>query len=1131
MAIVGEAHIVVRAITTSVKDDIKKGFDGVDDTVKRAGQSVAKTFQSDFARSADQSRKAWVSLTKTSFALQTAVGSLVGGISSLVGGLGAVAGAAGGAAASVAALGSAVIALPVGMAVAKLALGGVGQAVSAANAGASGYGKSIRELNEDLQQLKFDQEEAALSVEGAGLRLERARENLLRSQDLPLASRARREAELEAKEADLAYRRALDRRNDLEEQAKNPVSRGGGGAQQDPFKDLLPSQKAFAKYLISLKSLQKELKGAAANGFLPILQEQMDRLIKTKIGAETFFSVFKTGISEVSSGLGEFTKNFTDSVLTADNLKDLASVFESIRRSLGQFGSIVGSSLGSVLTILQAAEPITRKFVSFLEGKAKSFENFLNTKQATGELTAFFNRAGELAADFGEIFGNIFGFIGDMINANFGPVSGGQYMLNWLKDATQGWKDLRKNLGKKEFDGYFFSAAINSKAVLQSVGALVKELGKLGTMREVKETFDILATGAPALGNILRSGQEAGPALAKLLVELTKIAEALSDSGAIKVFFGVLEQAASAVSGLLENTLVRTLIDIITQITAIGLAAGTLMKVATFVFGAIYASVMLPFKALQQFPAAFAAAGTSAQKFGIALRGALGIVGLISVAVMGAVELNEQWNDSRRRTVKTTEEIRNEIVAGEGAAVGFQSALKELGGGNLVFEKLKPSTLKGVADGIELVTISTDDLAENGNKLDLVLRALSDEMTGFGTSTQGTQNWFDKEADWLKIETAISNTGEALADVAGSSIPDATSEFVNLAKSYNLTDESAGYLLESMPAFKEQLKVVANQVGLATDDQTLLNIAMQKGDDYAQVLESGFGGVDAAAEHAAQQVEILKDQIKGFGDAELDTRAAQRSFQESVDAISESVKANGKTLDINTEQGRNNQAALDELARSATEQAIAIYESTGSTDEMTTSLDKGRDALIKAAEEMGMTKDKAKDLADTLLGTPEEIKISVDASTEKFDNKMTQLKTTYTPNWFETTFPDLFAPGGIFNSAKPPGSKNGGYIGRYANGGLVASIRGFAPGGPVTGAGTARSDSIPAMLSNGEYVINARATSENRELLDRINNNETVSMAPTINMTVNAAPGMNTSELVNEVSRKIAFELRNGVGI
>jgi tape measure domain-containing protein len=47
----------------------------------------------------------------------------------------------------------------------------------------------------------------------------------------------------------------------------------------------------------------------------------------------------------------------------------------------------------------------------------------------------------------------------------------------------------------------------------------------------------------------------------------------------------------------------------------------------------------------------------------------------------------------------------------------------------------------------------------------------------------------------------------------------------------------------------------------------------------------------------------------------------------------------------------------------------------------------------------------------------------------------------------------------------------------------------FANGGPVYGAGTGVSDSIPAMLSNGEFVINAQATRRNRALLEMINNN------------------------------------------
>lgn len=59
----------------------------------------------------------------------------------------------------------------------------------------------------------------------------------------------------------------------------------------------------------------------------------------------------------------------------------------------------------------------------------------------------------------------------------------------------------------------------------------------------------------------------------------------------------------------------------------------------------------------------------------------------------------------------------------------------------------------------------------------------------------------------------------------------------------------------------------------------------------------------------------------------------------------------------------------------------------------------------------------------------------------------------------------------------------------------LAVIPGFATGGYISGAGTGTSDSIMARLSNGEFVVNAKATRRNRDLLEAINSNERVSVA------------------------------------
>jgi tape measure domain-containing protein len=48
-------------------------------------------------------------------------------------------------------------------------------------------------------------------------------------------------------------------------------------------------------------------------------------------------------------------------------------------------------------------------------------------------------------------------------------------------------------------------------------------------------------------------------------------------------------------------------------------------------------------------------------------------------------------------------------------------------------------------------------------------------------------------------------------------------------------------------------------------------------------------------------------------------------------------------------------------------------------------------------------------------------------------------------------------------------------------------VEGYASGGMIRGPGSAVSDSIPAYLSNGEFVVNAKATKRNRELLTAIN--------------------------------------------
>ena len=73
----------------------------------------------------------------------------------------------------------------------------------------------------------------------------------------------------------------------------------------------------------------------------------------------------------------------------------------------------------------------------------------------------------------------------------------------------------------------------------------------------------------------------------------------------------------------------------------------------------------------------------------------------------------------------------------------------------------------------------------------------------------------------------------------------------------------------------------------------------------------------------------------------------------------------------------------------------------------------------------------------------------------------------------------------------------------------------------INGAGTSRSDSIPAMLSKGESVINARSTAQNEPYLRFINNGG--DMSKLVNMNMNTKNIENLLYTNNELLRSKNF--------
>ena len=592
MAVVGSAYIKISALTDGIAPDIQKAFSSIDsDSIgSKLGKSVSKSVSknvdsnifakiseslSDFGGAAGTARNQFYQLTK-SFNISGVAGvGLIGTLSSLVGGVVGLAGAVGGAVPAVMGLVGAFVTLKVGMSVGSLALSGVSEAVSSAISQQRSYAEVLAETARKTRDLAFASEDAILAVGRSNLNFEQARSNLLRTQDLPASSFARRQALQQYAEAELALRKAKARVKDAKNEQKNPTSSGGAA---DPFAGLTESQKPFAAFLVDIQGKLDALKEAAAKGFLPILQTNLESIITN------VFPTFETGLNKIGVGLGGLTTELSKAITDPGNVKLLGEVMSNIAGDLPIIGTILGNVYSSFLIILNESAPLVTNFLNFLNTKTKSMKDYLKAKEASGEMETFLKRSEEIMGDLGDIFDNVLGGFGAIIAANFEPGSGGDIMIQWLKDATKKFDDLDKTAeGKKALKQYFIDVANNSTAVLDSIGALIKELILLGANQNIGKTFTALKEGAPAFGEFANKLVDAGPSLGQLVADITVFINSITDTKAITNFFDTIDVFVKGITAFVQNPIVSPILGVLGQIHGVIFGIVAITKVGGFI--------------------------------------------------------------------------------------------------------------------------------------------------------------------------------------------------------------------------------------------------------------------------------------------------------------------------------------------------------------------------------------------------------------------------------------------------------------------------------------------------------------------------------------------------------------------
>ena len=385
-----------------------------------------------------------------------------------------------------------------------------------------------------------------------------------------------------------------------------------------------------------------------------------------------------------------------------------------------------------------------------------------------------------------------------------------------------------------------------------------------------------------------------------------------SGSGANDVLRFMTQAATDAVSAF--NNL-----DPAAQRASLGI--GAVVAGAGLTVGAIFTAI----PKIAEFNAALATMGPRAQFAG---KMAAGLAkGMVAIAAAGvAIAVLDKMANAANGAALSVEEVSSALLDGE-----LDAAFEDVGRGASDFN-----------GALELLLSNDWDKAFN--------RFMSD-------SVLATMGLTDAVTD---SRAAFDSVGTSLAGLVSSGSGERAAElFDELAVKAAEQGVSTDELLDLLPQYRDALAGVSNEQKLAAESTDGTTASVE--------------GMESAAAEAEQAVADLSDTIRNFGSAQLDVNSAQRGFEQAVDDATQALIDNGATIDLNTEQGRNNQAAIDDIASSTNEYAAALYDQNGSLGEASAALAAGREKYIAASVGAGIAREQAELYADALFATPDSI--------------------------------------------------------------------------------------------------------------------------------------------------------------
>lgn len=431
------------------------------------------------------------------------------------------------------------------------------------------------------------------------------------------------------------------------------------------------------------------------------------------------------------------------------------------------------------------------------------------------------------------------------------------------------------------------------------------------------------------------------------------------------------------------------------------------------------------------------------------------------------------------------------ITATVAAMEGFQFVLDRIGAGAEQVNGLADAMKNQNAEAVESSINAYKAAQATGSWQSALALLVGTGGAGFPLIVQGFRNAGDATANLDEQLSQMVSNGDAkgAADIIallGLNADEAKEKFPGYAKAIAGTaggltalGDSADGAVDGLSNVKEEAKDtwdVAKELTKATND---LKSALDELGGKAISVDGATAGLQAAYDDAAE---------------------AAKTLREETDKAKDAVIGNGIALDLGTEAGRTAQGALEAIATKADDVATAMDSAGASTAKIRDKMVRARDEFVKNAEKMGLTRQAAERLADKYGLIPDriatEVQVKKDAEAKAKAEELRRLYGSVPGHLY--TYTSLPTADAAISAAERvrgaivsiPRTWSTTVVIKDQNGNNVRVPVGVSTGGYIRGAGTGTSDSIPARLSNGEYVIRAASVARaGVAFLDDLNDN------------------------------------------